>query len=413
MVLAALALTGGVGCNESVAPVLSVSRTSRSVTLPNDSVWVTRDSVLVAFAGPGAGGARWTASHGGAPWITLTSAEGTGAGFVRWTRDPADLGYGTWVDTITVTAPGAGRQTRILDSVVIGGPPPAFVTERVAWQPGERDSLIAFVTRTGAWGELTDAAPLILGAADSQTVVVPNPDLPGPGPVAATAGLPRAPRFGQTGETWHIVGFQIRELYPDSVGSAKTDSINWLGIMWYASPESSWVGRMVFGTSQSTRPRTTVNTAAFDASGETNGVGGGEARATTRQYWEANSGRFQISSNACNPASCANASFTSGPWKGGVWHGLVMGGQMITILAPCQLPAGCTSVDTFNVNFRRTTVPGVYISCVFPTPCTGPAGARLAELARRRTAADRSGFRRVIGADPARAERRAARLQRR
>ncbi len=381
-----LAIAATASCRDSTSPpILSLSRTSRSVTLSNDSVWVTRDSVTLAFTGSGASRSNWVVTHGAAPWITLNTTQGTGGGVVRWTRDPTNLGYGTWVDTITVTAAAAGRAVQVVDSVAIGGPPATFVTARVAWTPGGRDSMIAFVTRTGAWGEFSDAAPQLLGASDSLTVVVPNPALAVAGAAGAARGPAHAMRLGQPGQTWSIVGFQIRELYPDSAGSSKTDSLNWLGILWYASPESSWVGRLVFGTSQSTYGRTTVNTAAFDASGETSGLGGGEARASTGQYWEADIGKFQINSNVCSSASCTNATFASGPWKGGLWHALMIGGQIINIRAPCLQPAGCTSVDTFNINFQGSPVPSVYISCVFPSPCTGPAGARVADLARRRS----------------------------
>jgi len=379
--------TAWAGCTESAAPALSrLSQAGRSVAMPNDSVWTTTDSVPLGFAGFGAGGARWTAASS-APWVSLAAAQGTGGGFLRWTRDPTDLGYGTFVDTITVTSGGAAAQ--ILDSVVIGGPPATFVTARRPWRPGERDSVAAAVVRTRAWGEFSDVAPQLLAGSDSATEVVPNLPLAGAGPSRAA----RVIALGQKGQTWMIVGLQIREVFPVSPGSSTLDSLRWLGVFWYASPESTWIGRMVFATSAATYGRTTVNTAAFDSSGGKSGLGGGEARASTGQYWEANIGKFQVNSNVCSPASCANATFTSGPWKGGLWHGLLIGGQMINIRAPCKLPAGCTSVDTFNINFRGSPVPGVYINCVFPTPCTGAAAEHLAALARR-SGADG-------GADPA------------
>jgi len=263
-------------------------------------------------------------------------------------------------------------------------PTPRFITVRRPWLPGERDALVARLARDSMDGVTFSAAVgQFLATSDSATVIVPNPAL-----AAATAG-PTVPqlaiRLGQLGQTWVIVGLQLREVFPVTPGSATLDSITWLGVMWYASPESTWKGRVVAATAAATIGKTTVNTAAFDATFGTSGAGGGEARASTGQYWEAVSGQIRINNNQCSPSSCADQSFVSGPWQGGLWHGIQLAGNLIGIVAPCVLPAGCTAPpDTFDVGFTGTKVSGVAVNCVFPSPCTGPAAVALASLRQRR-----------------------------
>lgn len=81
------------------------------------------DSVPLALSGFGAGTASWTASHGAAPWLLLTTPSGVGSATVRWVRDPSGLAIGTYVDTITVTVPGAlGSPARIIDSLRVLAP---------------------------------------------------------------------------------------------------------------------------------------------------------------------------------------------------------------------------------------------------------------------------------------------------
>ncbi len=264
-------------------------------------------------------------------------------------------------------------------------PTPAFVTVRRAWAPGERDSVVARMRRDSLDGFFYPAAVAeLLATSDSVTVLAANPALAAA--AAAPSGLQRAPRLGQSGQTWIMVGLDLREVFPTSEGSSTLDSLNWVGVMWYASPESTWKGRVVAASVKSVWNKIDVNTAAFDSSGGTSGVGGGEARASTRQYWEANSGQFGMKTSACNPRSCADQTFTSGPFTGGLWHGLLMGGNLIQIAAPCVQPAGCTAPpDTFSVGFTGTPIDGLAITCIFPSPCTGRAAAAIARLAMTRS----------------------------
>jgi hypothetical protein len=286
-----------------------------------------------------------------------------------------------WGAGVALAAAGVGCHESTGPNGAI--PTPRFVVVRRAWLPGERDALITRLARDSLDGVTFSAAVAqFLAGSDSATVVVPNPAL------AAAAAGPGPPllglRLGQAGQAWVMVGFQLREVYPISPGSPTLDSITWLGVLWYASPESTWKGRVVAATAATTIGRTTVNTAAFDASFGTSGAGGGEARASTGQYWEAASGQIRINNYQCYPAGCADQSFVSGPWQGGLWHGIQIQGNLIGIVAPCILPAGCTAPpDTFDVGFTGAKLDGVAVNCVFPSPCTGPAAAVVAALRGR------------------------------
>ena len=382
-------LVAAASCRDSVHPValsLQLAAASRLDSLDVTDTTVVAESVFVTLAGEGADTAHWTASHGLAPWITLVQSGGAGPGWVVWQRDAGWVGYGISVDTIVVRASHATASASLVDSQV-ARQAPSFVTTTRAWLPGERDSMVARMLRDSLDGFYVPAAVAeLLATSDSVTVVMANPALAAAGRKLAS-GLIGSANLGQAGQTWVMVGYDLREVYPITPGSRTMDSLNLLGVLWYASPESTWKGRVLAATTASTIKKTTVNTSTFDASYETTGAGGGEARFSTGQYWEADQGQINVTHNSCSPTSCANSSFTSGPWLGAVWHGISVGGNLITIVAPCLLPSGCTAKpDTFNVSFTNPRISGLAITCIFPSPCTGPAAARMAAAARRRTA---------------------------
>ncbi|HTT66660.1 MAG TPA: hypothetical protein VMF70_01400, partial [Gemmatimonadales bacterium] len=134
LALAALATA----CADVTTPGLSIAASaSRSLVLGDGSAAVTPDSALVALTGAGAAAARWTAAHGASAWLTLVTAGGTGSSAVRWVVDPVSVSPGTYVDTITVSAPGAaGSPARIVDSLTVVGAAAQYVTVRRAWLPG-------------------------------------------------------------------------------------------------------------------------------------------------------------------------------------------------------------------------------------------------------------------------------------
>ncbi len=296
-------------------------------------------------------------------------------------RNPIILAWAAACVTALADA-GCRDSTSPADTI----PTPRYITVRRAWLAGERDAFVARLARDSTDGVTFSAAlAQFLATSDSITVIVPNPALAA---VPAGGSAPQyAVQLGQAGQTWVMVGLQLREVFPIAPGSTTLDSLRWLGVLWYASPESTWKGRVVVATTGLTVGKTNVNTAAFDSSFGTLGAGGGEARASTGQYWEASSGQIRINNNQCVPGSCADQSFVSGPWQGGLWHGIQLAGNLIGIVAPCVLPAGCTAPpDTFDVSFTGAKISGVAVNCVFPAPCTGPAAAIVAALGGGRVA---------------------------
>ncbi len=385
------ALAAAAGCHESTAPqttMIALAPAGRLVVVSSPGAGPVTDTALVTLRGPGAARASWRVSHGAAPWVTLATTGGTGDGPVIWTRDPRQAIAGVWVDTITVTVTGSRASAQLVDSLGISGPLPSYVTVRRPWLPGERDAVVGYIGRNQSLGPFSDAVDTLLAASDSVTVAVPNPAL-----AAAPPGLPRSAYLGQAGQAWVLVGLQFREVFPNPPGSATLDSLRWLGVFWFASPESTWTGRVLAATSAATLWGQAVDSVTFDTSGGKAGAAGGESRAGTGELWQAISGTLFITQNTCSPSSCANQTFVSGPYQGGQWHGLQIGGSLSNIIAPCVQPTGCAAPpDTFNVSFLSvcffgycfgSPIPGLYINCVFPTPCTGPAAARAAELARR------------------------------
>lgn len=100
------------------------------------------DSTRVYLDGPGASTVLWSATHT-APWSTLVTLGGTNGGAMVWRRAVPTLAPGTYVDTITVSAPGAANSPmRFLDSLVVMDPGPFVVavdprSVRVDRMPGD------------------------------------------------------------------------------------------------------------------------------------------------------------------------------------------------------------------------------------------------------------------------------------
>ncbi|MBK6493922.1 MAG: S8 family serine peptidase [Gemmatimonadetes bacterium] len=86
--------------------VLSVSPASRNVTAQVGTA-APNGNAAVTLTGDNAGTTGWTATKRKS-WTTLTTGSGTGSGTVAWNRSTTGLAAGTYVDTITVAAAGAG-----------------------------------------------------------------------------------------------------------------------------------------------------------------------------------------------------------------------------------------------------------------------------------------------------------------
>lgn len=96
----------------------TITPTSRRVVIMQGTL-APSDSASIAISGIGAGKTAWTAAAR-RPWTVLANTTGSGSAVLRWQRTGALPGPGTWVDTITVTIPGAvGSPLRVLDSLVV------------------------------------------------------------------------------------------------------------------------------------------------------------------------------------------------------------------------------------------------------------------------------------------------------
>ena len=126
--------------------------------------------------------------------------------------------------------------------------PSQYITMRRAWLPGERDSLIARIIRTRAFGgvpnvgDISDLAPEIFSDPDSVVVIVPNPAFTAHVATAAlgapsVAALMMPPAFDST---WTIFGLDIRNI--DNT-QAPADTADWLGTFWAKYGEETWKDR--------------------------------------------------------------------------------------------------------------------------------------------------------------------------
>jgi hypothetical protein len=368
------------GCGESTSPgslTLTVTPATRSYGVNQDSVVVAVDSVAVGLTGAGASAARWSATQGGAEWLTLVTPSGTGSGALRWVVYPVNLGPGTYVDTVTVVVQGAkGSPAVLLDSVTIRGTQAALITVRRAWLPGERDAAIAAFqanhTTVPYVGDLSDLAPSLFDP-DSVTLIVPNPLYPAP-----RSGQALSPAFAAG---WGAIGVDI---FVQGKTSTPWDTLSWLGVMWWNPADTTWKGWTIRATTANTYNLYNVSTSAFDASYGTTGAGGGEAQQSTGTYWEASSGRIQINyNNACGTTT----TITSGVWTGGTTRRCTFGGRLVSLTMPRQTGTTAPATQTINFDFRSARISGSRITCVFPTPCTGVGvAAAIARLHASRAA---------------------------
>jgi hypothetical protein len=258
-----------------------------------------------------------------------------------------------------------------------------FISVRRAWMPGERDSVAAYVVRTGAWDEYSDIAPLAYATWDSAVDIIQNPAWRPP--AAAVQRVEQSPEFAAG---WGGIGMVIRIVF-DTVpgGTVQADSLDWVTTRWWNPADSTWKGFMINATTASTFGKQNVNTTAFDASGGTSGVGGGEARLASLTYWQANGGSYRITQNG---SYGSYQQITAGPYKGGdVAFGL-QAGQLTNIVMPRQAGADTPATQTFSWNFASAPINSQQIRCYFvpvtpPTgfhQCTGQAFARLVAAAQ-------------------------------
>jgi hypothetical protein len=122
---------------------LAVSPLAHRDSFPAGVVALHADSATISIGGTAAATTEWSATHVRG-FTTLATSRGTGSGVLRWSHSAAGLVAGTYVDSITVTVPGAtGSPVTILDSLVVRPPAPYayFLPDTVRGLRGDRVSL--------------------------------------------------------------------------------------------------------------------------------------------------------------------------------------------------------------------------------------------------------------------------------
>lgn len=154
--------------------ILSVSPLSRRVSAVQGST-APGGNIAIALTGDAAVNATWSiTAH--AAWATFTPVSGTGSGSAAWTRSIAGLPTGTYVDTITVSAPGAaGSPVAVFDTLIVTPPlamqvtPTSIRTSVVSGSAAPGTAAVTFngtgsaaaawtATRKKSWTTLTTAA---------------------------------------------------------------------------------------------------------------------------------------------------------------------------------------------------------------------------------------------------------------
>jgi len=261
--------------------------------------------------------------------------------------------------------------------------PAQYISVRRAWRPGERDSVASYVVRTGAWGQYSDLAATAVWAWDSTTDVIVNPEWQPA--AAAAAGLRLAPQFAAG---WGSVGMDVRIVF-DSIpgGTVQKDSLDWVITLWWNPADSTWKGYMLNATTDATFVERNVSTAFLDASDGKDGAGGGESRAASGTYWEAEGGTYRINENASYGGL---STITSGPFLGGnIQYGL-MGGRLRKVTMPRIAGADAPATQTVDYDFRFARIGSQRMFCYFApvtpppgyTQCTGQAFANILAAAR-------------------------------
>ncbi len=253
-----------------------------------------------------------------------------------------------------------------------------YVTVRRAWNPGERDSLIARIIANRTWtfpyvGDISDQAPLILDP-DSAVVLVRNPALPAPPP--GPSGAPGALRVPGAG--WTTAGVDSRII---DNSQSPPDTTDYLGFLWSNDADDTWKGFVFAAAPGTTVAATVVNTTPFDAGGHNSGAGGGEFRlAAPTTYWEARGWvRRNTVSVTANFAFGGATTVTTGPFLGGTQQTAFMSGQLDSVRLDRITGTFGTNPQYASASF--TFVGSIRLVCVFPTPCTTNA-LRAAAAAR-------------------------------
>ena len=258
------------------------------------------------------------------------------------------------------------------------GPPAqehrVFTSQRRAWLPGERDSVIARIIANRELnfpiiGDISDEAPVIYADTDSLTELVSDAVV-GVAATSRASMLMLAPQFATS---WNITGVDVRLVNKEVTPN---DTTHWIGVFWSNPADATWKGFVLAAANTNpatvTLPLTPVNTTVFDAAGGKSGVGGGEFRASTATFWQANGGG--ISPNNTITISAASyggaGTVTTGPFLGGTAANGSMQGRMRTINMTRISGATTPTSFTVDMDFTGAAINAIRYVCVFRTPCT-------------------------------------------
>jgi hypothetical protein len=257
-------------------------------------------------------------------------------------------------------------------------PPSEFIAVRRAWLPGERDSTIAAIIANQSWAFMSDYAAEIYHDTDSVTVIAANPDF-SVSAVNQASLLLLEPRFAVS---WNIAGFDIVNI---NINPVPNDTTHWIGVFWSNPAEPTWKGFAYGGgglATNTTLPRTDINTVAFEATGNKVGAGGGEFRTSTATYWQANGpiGGAVNDMQVTAASYGAAATVTTGPFLGGTMAAGSMQGRLQKISMTRISGATAPNPMTVDYDFRGAPIGAARIVCVFNSPCTTNVPALMASL---------------------------------
>jgi hypothetical protein len=250
-----------------------------------------------------------------------------------------------------------------------------LVSVRRAWLPGERAATIARVKANRDFviplvGDISDDADIIFADPDSVTEVVAGPDF---SVRAASRGslLVMEPRFATN---WNITGVDVRIVNQEVTPVA--DTLHWIGVFWSNPTEATWKGLVLAAANSTpatvTVPMTLVNTTTFDGSFHKSGVGGGEQRAGTTTFWQANGGGISPNNTITISSATygATSTVTTGPFLGGTAANGTMQGRLRTVNMTRIQGATTPSSFTVDFDFSLTSIASIRYVCVFRSPCT-------------------------------------------
>ncbi len=269
-------------------------------------------------------------------------------------------------------APACRNEIRSTD------PPPAVISMRRAWLPGERAAKIQDIVTNRRFvfpyaGDVSDMAPAIYADPDSVTIMVANPALQ-----PSVTGPPDASSLTLFSPAWDFVVLRITSV---NNNTAPPDSLLWVMTLWKDPADAGSHGFAIAYSAAATFNIRPINTSIFDAAAGKSGAAAGEFHASTGTYWEddGTGGRYQSTSLVF---SGAFSPITTGPYLGGESRAGQAYGRFRTANFVRKVGAENPASFTIDFDYVGPPLPAVEIVCLFPTPCTTNGPLIAAHLAR-------------------------------